>query len=90
MLLAAVEYMTTQTILRHDSNQLKNEKKKHKNLVVTPHVGPWVSIKSTAYSRLTDIEWLTEFCCFSNRFCDFERFIEKLNRAITKLGRFSI
>ena len=81
------EYMTKRTILRDESNQLKKYKKKHPNLKVEPHFGPWRSVTSQVHLRLKDVQWCIEFFTFPNKRCNFERFIKKLNTAITKIGR---
>ena len=89
MLLVAMEYLCERTVIRKESNQLKDYKAKHKNHQIENHFGPWCSVKTTAHSRLTNPQQLIEFFTFENRHCDFGRYIETLNSATGKIGRFS-
>ena len=78
------EYMTGRHILGKNSNRIEKNPNKPK----VSHVDekcPWVSQKTTVYTRMNDQQILTMFFTYPDRFMDLKRYINRIDRAIEKL-----
>ena len=78
-------YLTKRLILREGTNRIQKDPLKNKARL--HHVGPWVSFSCQQFSRLIDSQILMYFFVFQKRHCDFEPYIEMIDRAIVKIGR---
>ena len=83
-----VEYATGREILRSDGNRIKSQL--YKNKPIQKHYGNWRSVKTRCYSRLVDTQLIMRYFLFEDRELKFEKFIEKLNSEIAKIGQFKI
>ena len=83
-----VEYTVGREIVRGDSKRLRQKNYMKKSVVV--HYGIWRSVKTNVYNRYVDAQKLMEFFIFDFRAMKFESLIEKLNKAIIKVGKFEM
>ena len=80
--------MTGREIMCKNSNRIKLDA--YVNRPKTDHYGRWTSFQTKNKLRVTDAQLLIRFFCFDTRNLDFSTFIEKLNQAISQVGRVSI
>ena len=83
-----VEYACGREILRSDGNRIKSQL--YKNKPTKKHYGNWISVKTRCYNRLVDAQLIMRYFIFEDRELKFEKFIEKLNTEIAKIGQFEI
>lgn len=78
--------MTGRLIVGKNSNRLK----KNPNKSQISHVdenNPWASVKSTVYTRMNNQQILTLMFTYPDRWLNFVRYTEKLDRAIEKIDK---
>ena len=83
---ASIAYMFKRTIMHVNSARIKEDR--FKNKPKENHSWPWVSLEARNFSRLVIPVLATEFFIFPRRLCDFARFHDMLDEAISKIGRF--
>ena len=76
--------MTGRLILGKDSNRLKKTPNKPRISYVDDN-NPWTTVKSTVFTRADNQQILTLLFIYPDRFMNFSRYIEKLDRAIQKI-----